>query len=329
MRDFSGAKALVAGGTGLIGIPLVELLIAEGARVHIVSRDDPSRVPLQTASWRDLDLLEYSNCLAACRGMDYVFNLLCVKGSPAWMRDNPETAFRHNLLLDVNMLAAAAACHVDGVLLASSLAVYPPAEIFYEEDMWTGNPSGNDWYAGWAKRMGEVHAEACRQQYGMKISIVRPANTYGPWDDFWSPAAMVVPALIRQAVRDRVIQMKGDGSAVRDFIHARDVARGMLFAAKWGIEQPVNLGSGTGVSIRDLADIILKHVSRVSHHPIMVNWSGEQALGDRARVLDTKRALSLLGFEPCISLEEGIQETIAWYIKNSEKFRLSRYSVSS
>lgn len=322
MRNFSGTHVLVAGGTGLIGIPLVELLIQEGAHVHIVSRDDPNRVPLR-ATWCNLDLLEYKNCLQACRGMDYVFNLLCVKGSPTWMRDNPETAFRHNLLLDVNVLGAAAQCGVAGVLLASSLAVYPPAEVFYEDDVWKGNPSPNDWYGGWAKRMGEVHAEACRKQYGMKVSVVRPANTYGPWDDFWSPAAMVVPQLIRQAVEDGVLRMNGDGSAVRDFIYTEDVARGMLLAAKMGIEKPINLGSGTGVSIRQLVDVIVGQVSLRS-----VEWGASQSTGDTIRVLDTARARELLGFEPQISLEDGVSRAIAWYIQNGDRYRQSRYVVS-
>jgi GDP-L-fucose synthase len=325
MRDFSGAEVLVAGGTGLIGIPLVELLVQEGAHVHIVSRDDSSRVPSHVAlTWHNLDLLDYKNCVTACRGMDYVFNLLCVKGSPTWMRDNPETAFRYNLLLDVNVLAAAAECGVGGVLLASSLAVYPPAEVFYEDDMWKGNPSPNDWSGGWAKRMGEVHAEACRKQYGIKVSIVRPANTYGPWDDFWSPAAMVVPSLIRQAVENRMIETKGDGSAVRDFIHARDVARGMMLAAKAGIEQPVNLGSGAGVSIRDLVGVIAAHAALQSE----VVWGAKPSPGDSIRILDTARARELLGFEPQISLEEGVRDTIEWYIQHGDEYRGTRYMVS-
>lgn len=324
MQSFSGAEVLVAGGTGLIGIPLVELLLAEGAHVHIVSLDNPNRVPMH-ATWQQLDLMDFNNCVAVCSGMDYVFNLLCVKGSPTWMKENPETAFRHNLLLDVNVLAAAAICGVKGVLLASSLAVYQPADVFHEDDMWKGNPSPNDWYAGWAKRMGEVHADACRKQYGMEVSIVRPANTYGPWDDFWSPAAMVVPMLIRQAVDDGVLQMKGDGSAIRDFIHARDIARGMLLAAKHGSEEPVNLGSGTGVSIRYLVDVIAANVELRSE----IVWGSMPPPGDRMRVLDAARARELFGFESHISLEEGIRETIEWYIQYGEQYRQSRYVVSS
>ena len=158
----------------------------------------------------------------------------------------------------------------------------------------------------------------------MAVSVVRPANTYGPWDDFWSPAAMVVPQLIRQAVEDSVLQMKGDGSAVRDFIHARDVARGMLFTAKQSIDQPMNLGSGTGVSLRELVDVI---ADTVIPRP-RVEWGTEPPPGDKVRVLDTSRAYKLLGFEPEIFLEEGIQETVQWFVENGEKYRNSRYTVS-
>lgn len=312
--EFQGKRVLVAGGTGLIGIPLVRRLIEhEGARVRIASLDDPSRAH-PDAQFMQLDLLEPGNCLAACEGMDYVFNLLCVKGSPGTATKKAETMLRVNLLLDINLLDAARRCGVEGFLLASSLAVYSPASIFYEDMVWQAGvatePSPNDYYAGWAKRMGELQAKACRIEYGWeRISIVRPTNTYGPYDDFDSPGAMVVPALIRRVVKgENPLRVWGDGSEIRDFLYSEDVARGMILVAKSGEQRPVNLGSGTGVSIRDLVHAIL----HASGNPPEVAWDESKKAGDKIRVLNTDRARSL-GFVPAFTLEEGIAETMSWY----------------
>ncbi|QQG45437.1 MAG: NAD-dependent epimerase/dehydratase family protein [Candidatus Sungiibacteriota bacterium] len=325
MFDFANKKVLVAGGTGLIGIPLVEILIQEGAQVRIASLDHESRAHKQ-AEFRKIDLLKMDNCLHVCEGMDYVFNLLCAKGPPRFNKEKPATLFEMNLMLDVNMLSAAREKGADGYLLASSLAVYPPAEVFHEDDVWKGFPSKNDWFAGLAKRMGEIQAEAYRLQYGWeKISIVRPANTYGPYDDFESDAAMVIPYLIREAVGGRnPLRMESDGLQVRDFIHARDVARGMMLVAKKGVSEPVNLGSGIGYTIRQVLEIVLRH-SECTPKTI---WKDSGPSGDRRRVLDVQRARSL-GFEPQISLEEGIRETVEWYRTHKDFARQTRFNLFS
>ena len=310
--DFKGKKVLVAGGTGLIGIPLVKMLIEEeGAKVTIVSLDSIKRAH-PNARFLHADLTDLGNCKSACYGMDYVFNLLCVKGSPDAMRKYPATFFEKNLLLDIQLLRAASATKsVRGYLLASSLAVYPPAPVFRENAVWGRNPSRNDWYAGWAKRMGELQVEAHQQQFGdeMKISIVRPTNTYGPYDNFNPENAMVVPSLIRRAVGgENPLIVKGDGSEVRDFLHARDVARGMLLVAKAEHTTPVNLGSGSGVLIRDLVIAVAMNVNPIPN----IEWDATAGAGDAIRVMNIERARSL-GFEPKIPLEDGIYETVEWY----------------
>lgn len=306
--SFKGKRVLVAGGTGLIGIPLVRLLIEEGAEVRVVSLDDPIRAHPQAEFWRR-NLLEPQNCRIACRDMDFVFNLLCVKGSPATVRTKPATLFETNLLLDINLLRAAFQAGVQGYLLASSLAVYAQGQN-KEDSVWETHPSKNDWFAGWAKRMGELQAEAYGQEHGWEaISIVRPANTYGPYDDFDSEGAMVVPSLIRRVVNgENPLRVRGDGSEIRDFLYAEDVARGMLLVARQGVREPVNLGSGTGVSIRKLVEAITQS-AEISPEVV---WDLSQKAGDPVRVLDTERAESL-GFRPRVGLEEGIAKTMRWY----------------
>ena len=315
---------MVAGGSGLIGRQLVGLLNERGARVHVVSLDDDRLAPPE-CQFLKLDLTEKANCLAACKDIEVVFNLLCAKGSPQMSKIQPASFFVPIIQLSINLMEAARICGVERYLFASSLAVYPPAEIFHEDDVWLGDPSPNDRFAGWAKRMGELQAEAYAIEYHWRgVSIVRPANTYGPHDDFGKQTAMVVPSLIRRALSgENPLTVWGDGSAVRDFIHARDVARGMMMVVKKGITQPMNLGSGSGVSIRDLVDAIIKHLPKTPE----VIWDATKPGGDPCRVLDTARARSF-GIKPTISLVTGIAETMDWYQAHANASDL-RYNVFS
>lgn len=293
----------------------MELLIEEGAEVRVASLDDPSRAHPR-AEFRRVNLLDFKNCVESCRGVDYVFNLLCVKGSPAVTTTKPASFFVPHLMFNTNLMEAARQCGVKGFLFTSSVAVYGPARVFYEDDVWRTFPSENDKFAGWAKRMGELQAEAYRIEYGWEnISIVRPANVYGPYDNFGLESAMVIPSLIERVVNgENPLRIWGDGSQIRDFIHARDAARGMLLIAKSSETHPVNLGSGVGVSIKDLVGII---VSNLIIKPDVV-WDTSKPSGDTQRVLDISRAQAL-GFRPSISLEEGIKKTMDWFKENRNK----------
>ncbi len=321
---YKGKNILVTGGTGLIGRPLVEMLIEAGANVRIVSLDDPSRAHPE-AEFLRLDLTDINNCLEACRGMDYVFHLAGIKGSPKMTKERPASFFVPTILFNTNMMEAARRSGVKHYLYTSTIGVYAPAQVFYEDDVWKSFPSENDKFAGWAKRMGELQAQAYRIEYGWdKISIVRPANVYGPADNFDPENAMVIPSLIARAVgRENPLTVWGDGSAIRDFIHARDVARGMMLAMEKGVNIPVNLGSGTGVTIRQIAQAIAK---LVPGGPIKIVWDKSKPMGDKKRLMDTTRAKKLLGFKPIVSLEQGIKETIDWYLKNKSLLN-KRYNI--
>lgn len=302
-------KVLVAGGTGLIGRPLVDLLLRQGALVRIASLDDPSRAHPEAAFVR-ADLRSFENCMKVCSEIDYVFNLLCVKGSPAVTRTRPASFFVPMLQFNTNLMEAARQSGAQGYLFSSSVAVYHPAEVLREEDVWKTFPTENDKFAGWAKRMGELQAEAYATEYGWKnIAIVRPANVYGPYDIFDGINSMVVPSLIKRAVDgENPLTVWGDGSQVRDFIHAKDVARGMLFAAEKLPGQPINLGSGAGVSIKRLVDVL---VDCLEEKPDLV-WDTSKPTGDKIRLMDVSR-IAALGFKNEVSLEEGIRETVSWY----------------
>lgn len=313
MSFYSNKKILVTGGTGLIGRPLVEMLIAQGAKVTVVSLDDSSRAP-KGCTFTKADLREFSNCVEVCKGQEIVFHLAGVKGSPAMTSKRPASFFVPTISFSINMMEAARRSGAERYLFTSSVGVYSPAEVFYEDDVWKTFPSPNDRFAGWAKRMGELQADSYKIEYGWdKISIVRPANVYGPYDNFDPANAMVVPSLIRRAVEgERPLTVWGDGTPIRDFIHARDVARGMMLAVEKGINEPINLGSGTGVTIKEVANMVAKHVPG---GPVDIVWDTTKPAGDAKRLMDMTRAASY-GFKPEISIEDGIRETIEWYINN-------------
>jgi len=312
---FKNKKVLVAGGFGLIGRQLIDILLKRGATVSVA---DLKSVATSDVEHFQLDLTNYENCLTVCEGVDYAFNLLCAKGSPQAMKERPASHFDPMLLFNTNLMRAARECGVKKYLYSSTLGVYAPSPVFYEDDVWKTHPSENDRFAGWAKRMGELQAEAYQIEYGWDdISIVRPANTYGPYDDFDSDGSMVVPSLVKKAVTAKdTLTVWGDGSNIRDFIHSKDVALGMMLVMEKspGPRYPVNLGSGIGYTIKELVDIILQN----SGKDIEVVWDNNRVTGDKKRVLDTARAESL-GFMPTISLEEGIKDTMMWYVNNVDR----------
>ena len=319
---YKNKKILVTGGTGLIGIPLVNMLIKEGAKVRIASLDDPSRAHPE-AEFYNADLTKFENCMKVCLGVDFVFHLAGIKGSPAMTKEKPASFFVPTITFNTNMMEAARRQGVKRYLYTSTIGVYSPAEVFHEDDVWTTHPSKHDRFAGWAKRMGELQAESYKIEYGWKdIAIVRPANVYGPYDNFDPNNAMVIPSLIKRALgNENPLSVWGDGSAVRDFIHAKDVARGMMLALEKMPEGPINLGSGTGVSIKKIVEIIRDNMEK---KPEIV-WDTSKSSGDKKRLMSIVRA-EKIGFKPSITIEEGIKEVMEWYRENKDLVS-KRYNV--
>ena len=314
-------KVLVTGGTGLIGRPLVARLAALGAQVTVVSLDQQVNLP-KGINFVLGDLREFSQAMRVAEGIDYVFQLAGVKGSPQMTATRPASFFVPTSMFNLNMMEAARQQGVKRYLFTSSIGVYSPAEIFYEDDVWKTFPSSNDRFAGWAKRMGELQAEAYQIEYGWKgISIVRPANVYGPYDNFDPNNAMVIPSLINRAMSgENPLNVWGDGSAIRDFIFSDDVAAGMLEVVEQGITEPVNLGSGIGVTIKDIVRVIQSHFPGLN-----VTWDTSKPSGDKKRLMDVARAQNY-GITPKISIEEGVAKTIEWFRESTGSFE-HRYNA--
>lgn len=291
-------KVLVTGAKGMIGKHLVKLL--EEYEVQVTQTDLPE------------DLRDRSVCERLCKGQDIIFHLAGIKGSPQRCMNAPASFSVPMLQFNANMIEAAYNAQVEWFLYTSSVGVYHPAELFKEDDVWTTFPSENDWYAGWAKRIGEMNIQAYMNEYSWnKCSIVRPANVYGPYDNFgqWS---MVIPSLIKkahEAGKNGKLSVWGDGSPIRDFVYAEDVARGMLFVVENQITEPVNLGSGTGVSIFEVANAVARK------YQCQLEFDTSMPSGDKKRLMDMAKLFNY-GFKLKFNLEQGIEQTINWYEDN-------------
>ena len=315
MDFYKDKNILVTGGAGMIGKYVVNDLIDQGANVRVVDLCEKERAN-PNAEFMKLDLRDYDNCTKACKNMDYVFSLIGLKCSPKAVQERPSTIMVNFLRFNTNMMDAAYKTGVERYLYTSTVGVYSPAEVFKEEDVWKTFPSKNDWYGGWAKRVGELQLETYAKEYCWdKTTIIRPANVFGAYDNFDPESSMVIPSLIRRAIEgEDPFTVWGDGSPIRDFIHGRDVANGMLMALETppGPFKPMNLGSGKGYSIKNLVETIINNLNGKPR----IKWLTDKPKGDAKRILDINRAKELIGWEPKVSLDEGIKETMNWYKKN-------------
>ena len=286
-------SALVIGASGMVGTALMKVLGRSKTYFKIKGVD------IET------DMTIKSNT-EIIKDYDHIYHLAGKKGSPQTAKERPAD-YLPMLQFDANIIEAVGKYKPEWFLYTSSIGVYPPMEVYEEDKVWHEVPSENDKIPGYIKRMGELGCYAIRATYGYEnISIVRPANIYGPNDNF-GKNSMVIPALIKKGHEDDVINVWGDGSPTRDFIYCEDVARGMLHMVENKVNDTVNLGSGEGVKISDIANTIGRHFDKE------VKYDTTKPNGDMKRLMSMKRANDY-GFKPTTSLDDGIQKTIEWYL---------------
>jgi GDP-L-fucose synthase len=308
---FNNKNILVTGGTGMIGKALVEKLKQYNANITIADLNSVNE-KADNVEYIQADLRYFSQCEELCKNKDFVFNVVGVKGSPQACATQPADFMVPMLQFNTNMMEAARKSNVEWYLYTSSVGVYSPADIFYEDDVWKTFPSPNDRFAGWAKRMGELQAEAYSIQYGWnQCSIVRPANVYGKHDNFNPVNSMVIPSLIRKAQENHVLEVWGDGSPIRDFIYADDVADAMINCVIKKVIEPINLGSGTGFSIKEVVEKVVMH----SGKDLDVKWLSDKPSGDAVRILSTTKAESY-GISHKTNLDDGIKIVTDWFKEN-------------
>ena len=288
-------SALVIGASGMVGTALMKVLGRSKTYFKIKGVD------IET------DMTIKSNT-EIIKDYDHIYHLAGKKGSPQTAKERPAD-YLPMLQFDANIIEAVGKYKPEWFLYTSSIGVYPPMEVYEEDKVWHEVPSENDKIPGYIKRMGELGCYAIRATYGYEnISIVRPANIYGPNDNF-GKNSMVIPALIKKGHEDDVINVWGDGSPTRDFIYCEDVARGMLHMVENKVNDTVNLGSGEGVKISDIANTIGRHFDKE------VKYDTTKPNGDMKRLMSMAKANNF-GFESTTTVNEGIKKTIEWYETN-------------
>ena len=215
-------KILITGASGMVGKHLVDMCLQKGYFVKgtDIRYDDRYRTYSENFHFELGNLNNYQRCLELVSDVDVVFHVAGVKGSPKRAAEQPNDYFTPMLQMNTNMAEAARIGKVDWYVYTSTIGVYQPADYFREDDVWKTFPSENDKYAGWVKRLGELQLDCFETHYGLKnYSIVRPANIYGEYDNFGEEST-VIASLVKKGCNDKLLSVWGDGTPIRDFIHA-------------------------------------------------------------------------------------------------------------
>lgn len=305
--NWSERRVAVTGGSGFLGSALIARLEAAGYRQLFVPRR------------RDYDLTQAAQVeqFYADAKPEAVIHLAALAGGIGANMRRPGDFFYQNAIMGVQLIEHARRAGVQKVVIIGTVCAYPkftPAP-FREEELWNGYPEETNAPYGLAKKMLLVQAQAYRQQYGMNIIYLLPANLYGPKDNFDPETSHVIPALIRKCIEARrarraEITCWGTGTPSREFLYVDDAAEAIRLALeRYDQPEPVNIGTGHEVTIKALAELIAK----LTGFGGRLTWDALRPDGQPRRMLDTTRAFAEFGFRTNISLEEGLQRTIAWY----------------
>ena len=307
MSYWTDRRILVTGGGGFFGRHLVKRL----------ERENPAALLAPRAKEYDLrqaDAVE--RCLAATRPEVVIHAAASVGGIGANQR-HPGKFFYDNAIMGLNLIEGARRAGVGKFVCLGTVCAYPgdTPVPFREEDLWNGYPEPTNAPYGLAKKMLLVQLQGYRQEYGFPGIYLIPVNLYGPGDNFDPESSHVIPALIRRfaEARDKglpEVVLWGDGTATREFLHAADAAEAVALAAeRYDGPEPVNVGTGFEISIRDLA----QQIARATGFTGKIGWDRSKPNGQRRRRLDTSRAFEAFGFRARIGFEEGLAQTVAWW----------------
>ena len=307
---WANTRVVVTGGAGFLGSFVVEALHARGCREISVPRS------------RDYDLRESEDIarLYDRTRPQVVVHLAAVVGGIGANRANPGRFFYDNAIMGLQLMEYARRLGVEKFIAVGTVCAYPKVTPvpFKEEDLWNGYPEDTNAPYGLAKKMLLVQAQAYRAQYGFNAIHLLPVNLYGPRDNFDLESSHVIPAMIRKflAAKERgepSVVLWGDGSPTREFLHVEDAAEAIALATeRYDGSEPVNLGSGEEISIRELAELI---ATEVDYHGEIV-WDTTQPNGQPRRRLDVSRAERLFGFRAKHPFRDGVRQTVDWFVEH-------------
>src|SRR3990167_4647363 len=300
-------KIVLTGGAGFLGSRVLRELTKAGV---------PKKNIIIPRS-RELDLRVRENCEKAVKGADVVIHLAALVGGIGFNQKNPGRLFYDNLIMGVELMEAARKAGVEKFVSVGSICSYPKFTPvpFREENFWAGYPEETNAPYGLAKKMLTVQAAAYCQQYGFNAISLLQVNLYGPRDNFNPQSSHVIPALIRKIYEAKksgsdYVEVWGTGRPTREFLYVEDAAEGIILAAeKYNKPEPVNLGSGFEISIKDLASKIAGLLDFKGE----IRWDASKPDGQPRRLLDVSKAEKEFGFIAKTTFDEGLKKTIDWY----------------
>ena len=306
MRDLKGKRIVVTGGAGFLGSFVVEKLNERGATVFVPRS-------------KDYDLVQIEACRRLYKDArpDIVVHLAAKVGGIGANRENPGSFFYENLMMGVQLMEEGRLYGLGKFVALGTICAYPKFTPvpFREEDLWNGYPEETNAPYGLAKKMLLVQSQAYRAQWGFNSVYLLPVNLYGPRDNFDPASSHVIPALIKKCfdamdASESSITVWGTGKATREFLYAEDAAEGIVLATeRYEKSEPVNLGAGFEISIKDLVTLI----ARLTGFTGDIIWDATKPDGQPRRCLDTSRAKEEFGFSAKTTFEEGLKATIEWY----------------
>lgn len=306
-KFWQNRRVCVTGGAGFLGSFVLEKLQSLGATQVFVPKIEEY----------DLVKLEDIQRMLDEARPDLIIHLAALAGGIGANRASPADFFYINLMMGVQLMHEAWRRNVEKFVAIGTVCAYPKFTPipFKEENLWNGYPEETNAPYGLAKKMLLVQAQAYREQYGYNAIYLMPVNLYGPRDNFNLETSHVIPALVRKCIEaqehsDKELVLWGDGSPTREFLYAGDAAEGILSAAEfYNGAEPVNIGSGQEISIKDLAETI----SHLTGYEGKIVWDTTKPNGQPRRALDTSRAYEYFGWRARVPFEEGLRSTIAWY----------------
>lgn len=308
--DFKNKKILLTGGAGFLGSFVKEKLLGKGI----------SKKNIFIPRANDFDLRKWENCQKVVDEQDIIIHLAAKVGGIGFNREKPGELFYDNAAMGIQLMEAARLTGIKKFVAIGTICAYPKftSVPFKEDDLWSGYPEETNAPYGLAKKMMLVQAQAYRQQYGFNAIYLLPVNLYGPRDNFNPESSHVIPALIKKVADAQkngkdFIEVWGTGKATREFLYVEDAAEGIVSATeKYDKSEPVNLGSGMEISIKDLTELIC----RLMDFKGEIHWDATKPDGQPRRCLDISRAEKEFDFKAKTNFEEGLKKTIDWYLVN-------------